>query len=202
MAAVMDDLGSADDADLRAIATYLAGILGEPTPQRRKQGDAALAQARGTDGTGTTGSIDTMGERPAAVPGNDNELGAKLYGSACAGCHESGRPLPFGGLHLALSTAIEAPDPRNMINVVLAGLPAAPGGEPSPVMPGFSGALSDEQLAALLAYLRARFSGKPAWTNIAIEVRDARTGARPVTSYPSHGIGAASVDVSERMIPW
>jgi len=201
MAAVMDNLGSTDDADLRAIATYMAGILGEPTPQRRRQGDAALAKARDADRTSTTGSIDTMGQGPT-VPGNDNELGAKLYGSACAGCHESGRPLPFGGLHLALSTPIEGPNARNIINVVLAGIPAAPGGEPSPVMPGFAGAFSDQQLSALLAYLRARFSDKPQWTDIAKEVRDARTGARPVISYPSHGIGAAPADVSERMSPW
>jgi mono/diheme cytochrome c family protein len=203
MAAVMDDLGSADDADLRAIATYLANMIGEPAPQRRRQGDAALAQARrGTEGASTTGSIDLMGQRAATEPDDENGLGAKVYRSACAECHERGRPLPFGGLHLALSTAIEGPNPRNIINVVLAGLPAAPGGEPSPMMPGFSGALSDEQLTALLAYLRARFSDKPQWTDIAKDVRDARTGARPVIAYPSHGIGAAPADVRERMSPW
>jgi mono/diheme cytochrome c family protein len=203
MAAVIDDLGSADDADLRAIATYLASMIGEPAPQRRRQGDAALAQARrGTEGASTTGSIDLMRQRAATEPDNENGLGAKVYRSACAECHERGRPLPFGGLRLALSTAIEGPNPRNIINVVLAGLPAAPGGEPSPMMPGFSGALSDEQLTALLAYLRARFTDKPQWTDIAKDVRDARTGARPVIAYPSHGIGAAPADVRERMSPW
>jgi hypothetical protein len=54
----------------------------------------------------------------------------------------------------------------------------------------------------LLAYLRARFSDKPQWTDIAKEVRDARTGARPVVTYPSHGVEAAPADVSERMSPW
>ena len=54
--------------------------------------------------------------------------------SACATCHESGRPLPFGGIDLALSTAPQGPDPHNLINVVLAGIPAAEG-EHSPIMP-------------------------------------------------------------------
>jgi mono/diheme cytochrome c family protein len=201
MAAVADDLGGADDADLRAIATYIASMLGEPTPQRRQGGEAALAQARGAEATSITGSIGTTREGTTVID-NDNELGAAVYRSACAGCHESGRPLPFGGLHLVLSTAIQGPNPRNIINVVLAGLPAASGGEPSPIMPGFAGALTDEQLASLLGYLRARFSDKPQWTDIAKEVRDARTGARPVISYPSHGIAAAAADLSQRTNPW
>jgi mono/diheme cytochrome c family protein len=202
MAAVMDDLGSADDADLRAIAVYIAGMIGEPTPERRSRGAAALAAARITEGTSTTGSVDTRGRGATGVPDNDYDLGARVYQSACAGCHESGRPLPFGGLHLALSTAIEGPNPRNIINVVLAGLAAAPGGEASPIMPGFSAVLGDEQLTALLAYLRARFTDQPQWTDIAKEIRDARTGARPVTSYPSHGMRAAPADVREETRPW
>jgi mono/diheme cytochrome c family protein len=201
MAAVMDDLGSADDADLHAIAVYIASMIGEPTPERRSRGAAALAAARGAEGTSTAGSVDTMGGG-AAVADNDNDLGAKIYRSACAGCHDSARPSPFGGLHFALSTAIEGPNPRNIINVVLAGLPAASGGEPSPIMPGYSATLSDEQLIALLAYLRARFSDKPQWTDIAKEVRDATTGARPVISYPSHGMRAAPADVREETRPW
>ena len=37
-------------------------------------------------------------------------------------------------------------------------------------MPGYAGALTDEQMADLLTYLRA-LSGQPAWRDVAGEVR-------------------------------
>ena len=66
----------------------------------------------------------------------------------------TGRP-PYGGINLALSTAISGPDARNAANIVLSGIrPIA--GERSPIMPGFADSMSDDQIAALLDYLRAR----------------------------------------------
>jgi hypothetical protein len=41
-------------------------------------------------------------------------------------------------------------------------------------MPGFADSTSDDQIAALLNYLRARFGNQPPWTNTAEIVRDAR----------------------------
>ena len=46
------------------------------------------------------------------------------------------------------------------------------GGEP--LMPGFSDALSDAQLVALIAYLRAAFTEQPAWSDIGQSLRRAR----------------------------
>ena len=48
--------------------------------------------------------------------------GAAIYAAACATCHETGRPLPYGGVNLALSTALSGPDPRNAANIVLSGV--------------------------------------------------------------------------------
>ena len=36
----------------------------------------------------------------------------------------------------------------------------------APLMPGFAHILTDNQIAELTAYLRTRFSGQPAWTDI------------------------------------
>ena len=47
-------------------------------------------------------------------------------------------------------------------------------GQRSPIMPGFADSMTDDQIAALLDYLRARFSNQPPWTNTAEIVRDAR----------------------------
>jgi mono/diheme cytochrome c family protein len=124
-----------------------------------------------------------------------------IYQSACAVCHESGRPLPFGGMDLALSTAMQGPDPINVINVVLAGLPAA-GGERSPIMPGFAGALSEAQLADLVVYLRAHFSDKGPWTDVAKHVRDAMTRNRRFAIYATDGNASAPADSSQREKPW
>jgi mono/diheme cytochrome c family protein len=41
-------------------------------------------------------------------------------------------------------------------------------------MPGFAAELTDPQVARLVEYLRANFSGGPAWTNVEAEVRRAR----------------------------
>jgi mono/diheme cytochrome c family protein len=81
--------------------------------------------------------------------------------------------LPYGGVNLALSTAIAGPDPRNVANIVLSGVRPMEG-ERSPIMPGFAGSMNDGQVAALLNYLRARFSNQPAWTDVEKTVEDAR----------------------------
>jgi hypothetical protein len=81
--------------------------------------------------------------------------------------------LPYGGINLALSTAISGPDARNAANIVLSGIRPVEG-ERSPIMPGFADSMSDDQIAALLDYLRGRFSKQPPWTNTADIVRDAR----------------------------
>jgi mono/diheme cytochrome c family protein len=41
-------------------------------------------------------------------------------------------------------------------------------------MPGFSGALTDDQIVALAGYVRAHFSSKPQWSGIAERLAQAR----------------------------
>jgi mono/diheme cytochrome c family protein len=41
-------------------------------------------------------------------------------------------------------------------------------------MPGFANSMSDDQISALLSYLRGRFSNQPAWAGVEQTVRDAR----------------------------
>jgi mono/diheme cytochrome c family protein len=206
MAPAIDNLSSLGDTDMRAIATYLASEVGELTPERRRQGDALLARTR-SDRPGInaiTGDSVTVAKRSDEQRRSDGGVSGLIYASACAICHESGRPLPFGGVDLSLSTAPQDPNPHNLINVVLTGIPAAEG-ERSPIMPGFATVLTDEQLVGLIGHLRARFSDKPPWPDIAKDVRDARTGARPIGLHPSHGTsrgtGGAPADASPREKP-
>jgi mono/diheme cytochrome c family protein len=157
MAEVVENLSSIPSSDVRAIAVYMAGVSGTPTPARMRQGEAAQAEAS---------------SEPAPVS-EANAAGASIYAAACASCHASGRALPYGGINLALSTAIAGPDPRNLANIVLSGVqPVA--GERSPIMPGFAANMTDVQVSALLSYLRARFSNRPPWSGVEKTVQDAR----------------------------
>src|SRR6201999_3930041 len=110
---------------------------------------------------------------PAAVSTAVNEAGASIYAAACATCHETGRPLPYGGVNLGLSTAISGPDARNAANIVLSGVRPVEG-ERSPIMPGFAASMDDEQISALLNYLRTRFGNQPAWAGVEETVANAR----------------------------
>jgi mono/diheme cytochrome c family protein len=157
MAEVVDNLSSIPPSDVRAIAVYMAGVSGTPTPARIRQGEAAQAQASSS-----------------SVPVSEaNAAGASIYAAACASCHASGRPLPYGGVNLALSTAIAGPDPRNLANIVLSGVQPVTG-ERSPIMPGFAANMTDAQISALLNYLRARFSNRPPWSGVEKTIQDAR----------------------------
>jgi mono/diheme cytochrome c family protein len=73
-------------------------------------------------------------------------------------------------------------------------------GERSPIMPGFADSMDDGQVAALLNYLRTRFSNRPAWTGIEKTVADARRMQTVFlqTSPPRHN---APADATQRDKP-
>jgi len=187
MAQVVSNLSSVPDSDVRAIATYMAGVFGPPAPDRKRRGDEVLAQAR------------SPAESPAAQASGNNALGASIYAAACATCHETDRALPYGGINLGLSTAISSPDPRNAANTVLSGVRAVEG-ERSPIMPGFAASMDDTQISALLNYLRARFSNQPAWTGVEKAVEDARR-TQTVFLQTSPGPHNAPADATQRAKP-
>ncbi len=158
MAEVVSNLSEVPESDIRAIAIYMASVSGAPTAERKRRGDEVLAQAN---------------SGPVQPANGGTTSGAQIYAAACAGCHATDRAPPFGGINLALSTALTSPDARNAANIVLSGIrPTA--GERSPIMPGFADSMSDGQIAALLDYLRTRFGNASPWTNTADIVRDIR----------------------------
>jgi mono/diheme cytochrome c family protein len=183
MVQVVSNLSSVPESDIRAIATYMAGWFGAPTPDRKRRGDEVLTQAK---------SLTTQ-------PPEAGAAGASIYAAACAGCHESNRPLPYGGVNLGLSTAISSPDARNAANIVLSGVRPVEG-ERSPIMPGFAASMDDGQIAALLNYLRARFSNQPAWTGVEKTIEDARR-TQTVFLQTSAGPRNAPADPTQRDKP-
>jgi mono/diheme cytochrome c family protein len=157
MAEVTANLSSVPESDVRAIALYMASVFGPPTQDHLIRADATRAEIKSSP----------VQPAPADTPG------ASIYAAACAACHESGRPVPYSGINLRLSTALSAPNPRNAANIILSGIRPV-GGERSPIMPGFANSMTDDQISALLNYLRGRFSAQPAWSGVEQILRDVR----------------------------
>lgn len=163
MAPVVENLSGVPRADVIAMARYLVSLGSGQPGQAREAAPDAPGREPGAGGA--------LAATPAAV---DGRRGASIYAAACASCHEGGRPVPFGGIHLSRSTGVTGDSPQNLVNVILQGLPAKEG-VARPIMPGFAAVLSDEQLTDLVTFLRDRFGRKPAWTGIADAIRTART---------------------------
>jgi mono/diheme cytochrome c family protein len=176
MAQVVSNLSDVPDGDIRAIAVYMASVFGVPTPDRKRRGDEVLAE------------VNSSSVRPSKTKTD----GAAIYAAACASCHEANRPLPYGGVNLALSAAISGPDARNAANIVLSGVRPV-GGERSPIMPEFANSMNDGQISALLNYLRARFSNQSAWPGVEKTVEAVRR-AQAVFLQTSAGPSNAPAD--------
>jgi mono/diheme cytochrome c family protein len=169
MEPVTDNLATVSDGDVRAISAFVAFLMGNPSQERRREGETLAGE----------GEPSGIGSKPQSAgsqttpPVASNDPGAAIYAATCAVCHESGRPVPYGGIRLSLSTTINADSPRNLINVILTGVPATPARR-APIMPGFASALNDQKAIALTTYLRSTFSHKAPWNDIPAELRDAR----------------------------
>ncbi|MFL6675319.1 MAG: cytochrome c [Massilia sp.] len=163
---VVTSLAAADENDVRAIATYIHSHMGTPSPQTR---DAALAGAR-------QASAQSL---PMPPPGNSDEeklirAGAEVYAGACARCHDGGRQASSGGaLQLPAAVAVYDPDPRSLIHIIRDGI-APPAAEPGRWMPAFAGALTDDQVVALAAYLRRHAAHLPPWPDLPASVQKAK----------------------------
>jgi mono/diheme cytochrome c family protein len=153
MGPVAHELARASDADVRAMAVYLASQM------------RAAPAAKGAP-------PDRMAEAAQAHP-----EGATLYAGACATCHDpGGGMMQQGRPPLELGTPLHEDDPRDTIQIVLQGL-QPPVRAAGPFMPAFGDSLSDGQVAELAAYLRTRFSDRPAWRGLPGAVAKARKEA-------------------------
>ncbi|MBP2301854.1 c-type cytochrome [Azospirillum picis] len=159
MGPVVHGLSRAPEADVRAIAVYIASLSAPP------------------------GGAGQPADRPPAIDRADraaqaDPAGAALFAGACAGCHEAGAPmLTQGRPPLATATALQLDEPANALRAILNGI-HPPAGAAGPAMPPFTASLTDAQAARIAAYLRTRFSDRPAWTDLeqaAAEIREEDT---------------------------
>ena len=154
MAPVVHNLASASADDTSAMAAYVAFWMG----------------ASSTDARGAPAPVRAPDKRDV---GGDTTTGAAIYAGACGICHDAGRTASSGGaLQLSLAIGPALPTPGNLIHLILEGV-TPPEGEPGRFMPGFAGALREDQMTALLQYLRTEYGGKPPWPNLGEELRKA-----------------------------
>ena len=148
MAPVVHALSEVPDADVRAMAVYLASLSGP-----------AIA-----DPAATAATLEAKAE--ASLRPMDS-VGGRLFAGACAACHAPEGPTLFGARPaLALNTNVHAARPDNLIRVILEGIPK-PAAPELGDMPAFRDSLDDAQVADLVRYMRAKFApDAPAWEGL------------------------------------
>jgi nicotinate dehydrogenase subunit B len=150
MAPVVKELAVLPDADIRAMAIYLASFNEAP----KDKPEALVTKLE-------TSTRVTFAPSP----------GARLYQGACAVCHEIGGLPLFGSRpSLALNSNLHSTQPDNLIQVILHGI-AKPAFSDLGYMPAFKDSMSDAQIAELVSFLRQQFApDKPTWTDVASSV--------------------------------
>ena len=109
------------------------------------------------------------------------ERGAKVYDARCTQCHGAdGRGVARAYVPLAGNRAVLQEPPANLVQVVLGGAFApSTAGNPRPFgMPPFATELGDEDVAAVLSYIRNAW-GNRAGEVMALDVQRWRSSVRP-----------------------
>jgi len=120
----------------------------------------------------TYSDLHAMAEYLKAIPANSplrigrprpevsRAQGANLYIDHCAGCHQSmGRGIPDVFPPLAGNGVVLAPNPSDILKVIVLGIPPQNG---RIAMPSFAEGMSDHQIASLANYVRTSWDNKAA----------------------------------------
>lgn len=119
---------------------------------------------------------DAPGQEESAPPPPDQKtmtVGAQIYVDECSGCHAANGK-GIAGIFPALSgsPAVQQNDPTSLLHVVLRGARSAGTDKAptAPAMPPFAWVLNDDQVAAVVTYIRN------AWGNAAPPVSSRTVG--------------------------
>ncbi len=160
MAPVVRQLGGVSDADIQAMAHYLASFQAPVSDQ------AAAEAARAEVSQARAGDASLLG--PAQ----------RMFESACAACHHDGDGPRLLGVNvpLALNSNLHSARPDNVIRVILEGV-RDPASTEIGFMQGFANQFDTQQLAQLIAYMRSRFAPRqPPWEGLDARIEAIRSG--------------------------
>lgn len=146
--AVEKSLRHLTEQDIRAMATYLKTIPPQPgDTEARIDPKPPLMTA-------------SANYAPAVDKAGEESLGRHVFENACASCHAwngEGQQTPYAALKG--SQTVNDPNGTNLVQVILHGSQmTTPNG--NAFMPGFSGAFSDVEIAALSNYVLRHFGNK------------------------------------------
>lgn len=141
------------DADVRAMVDYLKSL----------------------PPAGTDAKAVGMAPSPALA-----DMGGRLYAQHCAQCHqEDGKGKPPAWPALQGNISVVAASPSNALRMVLAGgyAPATDGNPKPHGMPPFGHVLNDEDIAAVVSYIRSSWGNQAGRVSL-LEARQAREALR------------------------
>ena len=154
MGAVVKELGALPDADIAAMAAYLASF-NQPVAEEKSAQSAMEVVANAQ-------------QQSTALLGS----GQRLFNGACSSCHHDGDGPKLLGVNppLALNSNLHSSRPDNLINIILHGV-QDPATQEIGYMPAFKYALNDAQIAELANYMRSRYApGEAAWSNLPADI--------------------------------
>ncbi|WP_246725633.1 cytochrome c [Beijerinckia sp. L45] len=158
METIHDSLSYLSDADLHAMGAYLKAVAAKQTV--------------------------TASESSKDLPVSVNAQ--QTYQTYCSSCHQGdGKGIPGAIPALAGNGAVTAKGPQNVIRVVLGGLEAKDGLAP---MPAVGQAMTDDEIAAAVNYVRSSWGNTAPETAGPGEVQTARKDVTTMLS--SHDAGA------------
>ncbi|MDB5847707.1 MAG: aldehyde dehydrogenase [Rhodoferax sp.] len=153
MAPVVKELAALPDADVRAMASYLA-----------------------TFQTATANDASRVVQQAALTAQLLPSASQRLFDGACGACHHDGDGPRLLGVNvpLALNSNLHSDRPDNLLQTILNGI-QEPAGRDVGFMPAFRHNLSDQQVAEIAGYMRQRFApGKSAWDDLPAAVARVR----------------------------
>ena len=171
MGLVTHELRDAASQDIEAMAQYVVLLMKHASPEREARARELLRDSR-------------------TAPPSTHQDGAAIYETVCLGCHRGREGPPWDGIALPLSTGLTGESPRNLINVILHGLPPAPNGETAPMMPGYLGALSDAQVESVVTWMRANLTDQPPWRDVPKLIAESQRMTQETLLFPPGGTGA------------
>ena len=112
--------------------------------------------------------------------GRQAQVGRGIYTDACASCHGAGRLTSSGGtaLHLAMGSASTSRPAQPHAHYPRWHHPCRR--RKRSWMPGFAGALTDDQIVTLVRYLRADLAKAPQWPDVPRSEKSAADGNSPL----------------------